>query len=158
MRRRIYTYIKANPGIHFRKMQRDLSLAVGQLDFHLNSLIKNELIVKETAGGNARYYVRDRFSREEKVMMSALRRDIPRGIVLHLLENPDDTPSRILRYFKFTNATLSYHLRRLEKAGVLEAEMIGRERHYRVRDPELVNLLLISYSTTLVDTIVDGLS
>ncbi len=155
LRKRITEYLRRNPGVHFRQITRDLDLAVGQLDFHLNALIKGEVIVKETSTGNARYFVRDKFSRSEKKMFSVLRREIPRGIVLFLMENPGSTPSKILSNFTFTSATLSYHLRRLEKISILRAVPEGRERHYFVEDPDVVQTLFVMYQTTLLDTIVD---
>jgi predicted transcriptional regulator len=155
LRKRITEYIRRNPGVHFRLISRDLDLAIGQLDFHINALIKGEVIVKETATGNARYYVRNKFSKDERKAMSVLRREIPRGIVLFLLDNPGSTPSKILESFSFTSATMSYHLRRLEKTGLLRVEQDGRERHYFVDDADLVSSLLILYRSTLMDTIVE---
>ena len=155
LRKRITEYIRRNPGVHFRQISRDLELAIGQLDFHLNALIKGEVLVKEVVAGNTRYYVRDRFSKDERKAMSVLRREIPRGIVLFLMDSPGSTPTVILENFNFTSATLSYHLKRLERCGILEASQEGRERHYYVVDPELVRSLLVLYSATLADTIVD---
>ena len=155
LRRRIYQYIKTNPGVHFRRMQRDLDLAVGQLDFHLNALMKKEAITKQVEGGNARYYVRDKFTPQERKAMSSLRREIPRGIVLFLLERPGSSPTDIRKRFTFTGATMSYHLRKLEKAGILRAETHGRVRNYFVAEPEMAEMLLVMYRATLVDTIVD---
>jgi predicted transcriptional regulator len=141
--------------VHFRQISRDLDLAIGQLDFHINALMKGEVIVKETISGNARYYVRDKFSKDERKAMSILRREIPRGIALFLLDNPGSTPSKILENFSFTSATMSYHLRRLEKTGILRVEQDGRERHYFIDDPELVSSLMVLYRSTLLDTIVE---
>ena len=155
LRKRIAEYVRRNPGVYFRQITRDLNLAVGQLDFHLNTLVKGEVLVKESSGGNARYFVRDRFSKEEKRIIAVLRKEIPRGIVLYLIKNPGSTPSQILDNFRFTSATLSYHMKRLEKAGILQAEQVGRERHYQVIDPDAVQSLLILYRSTLLDTIVD---
>jgi predicted transcriptional regulator len=155
LRKRITEYIRRNPGVHFRQISRDLDLAVGQVDFHLNALVKGEVLVKETGTGNVRFFVRDKFSKDERKAMSILRREIPRGIVLYLLDNPGSGPSKILENFNFTSATMSYHLRRLEKIGVLRVDQKGRERHYFIDDPELVESLLILYRSTLMDTIVE---
>jgi predicted transcriptional regulator len=157
LRKKITEYIRRNPGVHFRQISRDLDLAIGQLDFHLNALVKGRVIVKQVASGNSRYYVRDRFTRDERRVMSSLRREIPRGIVLFLLDNPGSTPTRILENFSFTFATMSYHLRRLEKQEILKAVQHGRKRLYYVRDPETVRSLLVLYSSSLADTIVDSI-
>lgn len=157
VRKKLTEYIRKNPGVHFRQIARDLELAIGQLDFHLNTLTKGEVLIKDGSTSNARYYVRDKFSREERKAMSYLRREIPRGIVIFLMENPDATPHEILEMFDFTHATLSYHLKRLEKAGILKVEQSGKERHYSVTDPEIIEMLLVLYRTSLLDTIVDGI-
>ncbi len=158
LRKRIYDHIRLNPGVHFRVIQRDLGLAVGQLDFHVNAMVRGEVIVKEIETGNARFYVRDRFSREEKKALSVLRREIPRGIVLFLLDRPGASPSEILEAFKITNATLSYHLRKLEKSGILKAETEGRSRHYDITDPALMESLLLLYRSSLFDRVVQKIS
>jgi predicted transcriptional regulator len=158
IRKRIFDYIRVNPGVHFRVMQRDLELAVGQLDFHINAMLKSEVIVKEHVSGNVGFFVRDKFTKQEKDALSLLRREIPRGIILYLLENPGSNPGTLLEHFTFTGATLSYHLRRLERIGILKAETIGRERKYSIGDEEMVKSLLIMYKDSIVDRIVDRVS
>lgn len=155
VRKKLTEYIRKNPGVHFRQISRDLDLAIGQLDFHLNALTKGEVIIKDGSTSNARYYVRDSFTRDERKVMSHLRREIPRGIVIFLMENPGATPHEILDVFDFTHATLSYHLKRLEKAGILRAEQEGKTRHYSAVEPDMIEMLLVLYRTTLMDTIVD---
>ncbi|MDG6225126.1 MAG: hypothetical protein QCI82_06395 [Candidatus Thermoplasmatota archaeon] len=156
VRKRIFEHIRANPGLHFRGISRDLEVAVGQLDFHINAMIKAEMITSEHVDGHVRYYVRDSFSRDEKKALSILRREIPRGIVLYLIEHPGSNPSRILESFSFTSATLSYHLRRLEGMGILRAETVGRERFYHVAEPDLMGTLLVMYKTSIFDRIIDS--
>jgi predicted transcriptional regulator len=158
LRKRIFEYIRANPGIPFRLMQRDLDMAVGQLDFHLNAMLHNEIIVKQKVSGNVGFYIRDRFSAEEKDALSVLRRKIPRGIILYILENPGSNPGSILEHFTITGATLSYHLRRLEKVGLLRADTIGRERKYFLIDEDMVRSLLVMYRDSFIDRIIDMIS
>lgn len=158
LRKRMTEYVRRNPGVHFRQLTRDLGLAVGQADFHLNFLVKGEILIKDDSTSNSRYFVRDKFSKEERKMMSFLRREIPRGIVIFLLEKGESTPHDLLGSFRITHATLSYHLKRLEKAGILAVDQRGRERFYSIEDPDGMEMLLVLYRTTLLDTIVDGLS
>ena len=157
-RRGIFHHIKANPGIHFREIQRNMGLPIGQLEYHLDRLIKGELITKEELSGNARFFVRDTFSREERRIMSILRKEIPRDIVLFLLDNPHSTPTDILGSFDFTGPNLSYHLRRMVSAGIIDLKTEGRERRYFVEDEEAVGNLLIMYHHTLMDRVVDAIS
>jgi predicted transcriptional regulator len=158
IRRRIYLHIQNNPGVHFREMLRDLDLPIGQLEFHLNEMVKRELIIKEAMAGNTRFYVRDRFRKEEKAFMNFLRKEVPRDIILFLLENPGATPNKILQTFSFTGPNLSYHLKRMEKARILECRSVGRERYYFVTDPATVKELLVMYRATLFDKVLDKIA
>lgn len=158
IRKKLYLYIQANPGVHFREIQRDMGLPIGQLEFHLNELEKREIIVKETRMGNARFYVRDKFSREEKAVMNFLRKEIPRDIILYLLDDPGSSPNDIMEMFTFSGPNLSYHLKRMLKEEIILFEMKGRERRYRVKDPDLIKTLLIMYRSTLFDKVLDMIS
>jgi len=158
LRRRIYDYIRINPGAHFRQIQRGMDLAVGQLDFHLNALVKGEVLVKQVESGNARFYIRDKFSVSEKTALSVLRRRIPRNIVLYLMENGESTPGDMLEDFSITNGTLSYHLGRLEKADVLVVRSEGRKRYYTLKDPDVMEMLIVMFRASLLDQVVDSIS
>lgn len=158
VRKKIYLYVQANPGVHFREAQRDMELPVGQLEFHLNEMVKKEVLVKETKAGNARFYVRDKFTKEERSVMSFLRKEVPRDIILYLLENPDSSPTDILKVFTFSGPNLSYHLKRMLKEGIIDFNTRGRERIYHVTDPELIKTLLVMYRSTLFDKVLDMLS
>jgi len=158
IRKKLFLYVQANPGVHFREIQRDMELPVGQLEFHLNELVKKEVLVKETKTGNARFYVRDKFTREERDVMNFLRKEVPRDIILYLLENPGSSPSDILSVFTFSGPNLSYHLRRMLTEGIIDFETMGRERVYSVSNPELIETLLVMYRSTLFDKVLDMLS
>lgn len=158
LRKRIYDFVRINPGAHFRQIQRVLDLAVGQLDFHLNALVKGEVLVKQIESGNARFYVRDKFSGSEKTALSVLRRRIPRNIVLYLLENGESTPGDMLEDFSISNGTLSYHLGRLEKADVLIVRAEGRKRHYSLKEPDVMEMLLVMFRSSLLDQVVDTIA
>lgn len=157
-RRRLYLYIKANPGIHFREVQRDLSLSIGQLDFHINELVKKELIVKESGQGTVRFYVRDTFTPQERKIMSFLRKEVTRAILLFIKDHPGASPRDILGEFDFSGPNLSYHLARMVKSGVVRFEQKGRDRRYFIIEESTLEDLLISYSATLLDKVVDIIS
>jgi len=155
VRKMIYEYVRLNPGVYFREMERDLDLAVGQLDFHLAEMVKGEILVRQEQGGNVRYFIRDRFSQDEKKILAAMRKEIPRTIILYLLDNPGATPSRILEEFTFSAPNLSYHLRKLHALGIVTFDQKGREKAYSVDDAEAIHSLLIMYKRTLFDKVLD---
>jgi predicted transcriptional regulator len=158
VRRRIYDFIRENPGSHFRHIQRELGLAVGQVDFHLNYLVKGEVLVRREDSGKVLYYVRDSFSSDEKKALGILRRRIPRTVVLFLLEEGEGTPADMLEVLDISNGTLSYHLGRMVKVGLLEVRLEGRQRFYSLSDPDVVENLIIMFRTSLLDRFVDSIS
>jgi len=155
VRRRIYQFIRANPGIHFRFIQRELDLSIGQLDFHLNEMIKKDLLVKQSSQGKTQFFIRDSFKKEERKTMSYLRKDVTRSIILYIKENPGSTPKDLLSNFNFTGPNLSYHLSRMVKDGIIRFNQEGRERRYFVINDEMLSDLLITYRTTLFDKVID---
>ena len=157
-KRRIYRFVESSPGIHFRGIQRVLDLSVGQLDYHLNEMAKNGSIIKVEQQGNTRYFPKDTMSKEERVVMGFLRKEITRNILLFLSERPGSTPNDILEMFNFSGPNLSYHLRRMVKAGVLEAVRDGRKQRYNVTLDEELDRLLVVYRATIFDKVVDRLS
>ena len=55
-RLRIVTQILSNPGIHHNELQRSCDLQKGQLQWHLETLLKNNIIKKEKQGQYTVYF------------------------------------------------------------------------------------------------------
>lgn len=156
VRRRIYEEVVMNPGLHHRELQRRLSLPSGQLEHHLRYLLKRELIVSRREGGYIRYYPAEGLKESEKRALSFLRQEIPRAIMIYLLQNPGATHREILGGVKVSGATLTYHLKRMVSRGVVVEESAGREKHYTLADPDEVINLLITYRRSFLDALVDS--
>ncbi len=79
----------------------------------------------------------------------------------HNLPVKEQTATPGLRHREIAEAvgaspsTLSFHLKKLEKAGVVEAEKKGRERYYRVKDSDKVIETLLTYRESFLDSVVD---
>ena len=56
-RRRIYEFIKNNPGTHMREIQRRLEMPIGVLKFHIQYLVKHEIITEKPDRYYKRYYL-----------------------------------------------------------------------------------------------------
>ncbi len=155
-RKRIFEYLTINPGVHFRELQRALKMPVGALDYHLKYLVKREILIAREEGHYTRYYPRDRFDPASKAILSFLRQDLPRGILLFLLRRQGSTHGEILGSFAVTGATLSYHLKRMVAAGIVASRKEGRETRFEVLDPEKVADLLITYRRSFLDELVES--
>jgi predicted transcriptional regulator len=154
-RKRIYECIRQSPGLHFREIQRRTGLPIGVLEYHLNYLVQRELLSLEKQENFSRYYPGGQVSSDKQRILSALRQEIPRGIILFLLRNPGATHGELLSNFTISGGTLSYHVKKLTTKGVVKVVKKGRESRMTVIDPDKVADLLIVYRRTFFDRFVD---
>lgn len=82
----VFLFIKLNPGVHLREMQRRLTVSsMGNLEYHISVLKKLDLIIEETEGGYKRYYpVQGKV--KNKKLLALLMQKVPRRITILMLE------------------------------------------------------------------------
>ena len=154
-RKRIFECVRTNPGVHFREIQRRTTLSIGVLEYHLNHLVQRGLLTVDKAESFSRYFPGGQIEKGKQRILSALRQEIPRGMILFLLRNPGATHGQLLTNFTISGGTLSYHIGKLSSMGVLKVEKVGRESRLTVIDPDKVADLLIVYRRTFLDKLVD---
>lgn len=154
-RKRIYECVRTNPGVHFREIQRRTSMSIGVLEYHLNHLVDRGLLTVDRAESFSRYFPGGQIDKGKQRILSALRQEIPRGMILFLLRKPGATHGELLANFTISGGTLSYHISKLASMGVLQVEKVGRESRLTVIDPDKVADLLIVYRRTFLDKLVD---
>jgi predicted transcriptional regulator len=156
-RRRIYELIRKSPGIHFRELQRKLGIAVGNLQYHLDRLEELGLIESVRENGYKRYYATTlRFSDEEKKIMSALRVRTEKLILIYLLINPFAKERELSKALNLSPSTISWHISKLVKLGIIDKVRNKAQLTLRIKDPEKVEKMLITYRETLIDKLVEG--
>ncbi len=155
-RRRIFGFVSGNPGAYFREIQKALKLATGVVEYHLGYLVRRRLLSTEKDGKKRRYYVSEEIPHPDKKTLGLMRQKTPRRITIHALLNPDCSFQDILSEFEISKSTLSFHLRKLIRAGILESVKKGRKRSYRVKDPDETARILISYRSSFIDSVVDS--
>ncbi|MFQ6128794.1 MAG: winged helix-turn-helix transcriptional regulator [Thermoplasmata archaeon] len=151
-RRKIFEFIVQYPGIHLRELERALGMSASLLDYHLRVLLRGGLISVLERDRYKRYYpeafrVEDVriLSPVEKRMLALLRQEIPLSIVLYLLRVGNARHGEIAKELSLRSSTLSYHLKKLTRGGVVEKMPIGEERGFRLKDPDKTFKLLIAY-------------
>lgn len=154
-RKRIFEAVRANPGTHFRELQRITEMQIGVLTYHLDYLVDRGLLTVDKREGYSRYFPGGQLSRDKQQMLSALRQEIPRGIILFLLMNPGATHAKVLENFSISGGTLSYHIKKLAAKGLIRVERAGRESRMTVIEPDKVSDLLIVYRRSFFDRLVD---
>lgn len=156
-REKIYRTIDKNPGLHFREIQRRTDLAVGSLQYHLDYLQKQHLIRAEKQGKFIRYYsIRGKQLGEDKEIMSLLRQDSIRKIILFLLQNKRANNLRISNAVGLSPSTTSGYLTKLVEQGVADKRQRGRKSFFYLRESERIAGLLVEYRKSFLDDMVDS--
>lgn len=84
-RKKIYNYILKNPGIHLQEVSRKTNISYSTLRHHLDYLKKQGLITTKSNRRYTRYYVTQKVGKKDKEIISLVREEIPRKIILLLL-------------------------------------------------------------------------
>lgn len=152
-RRRIFEHVLQYPGLHLTEIARGLDMDVNHARYHLDFLERHDLVSARREDGYVRYFARETgphgphetLSPREKTLLTMLRRPVPLHVTVLLLEREEATATELLVHLSVGHATLQYHLKRMERAGVLESRKAGRERFYRLPDRETILQLLLRY-------------
>ncbi len=163
-RRNIYSFIKKNPGLHFREVSRELDIPASTLKYHLNYLIKKKILLKQKDNGYLRYYSSDKVSNGDKKLLSILRETVPRNIVLYLFLYSDSSnkeimdfaekwknhPTKIGYHLNKHRTTISFHIKKLLEENILESFTVKNEVRYRLKNPEDIIDLIIKYKKSIL--------
>lgn len=154
-RRRIFDHVAAHPGQHMRELQRQLAMSAGTLEYHLHVLVREGLLAERRQGRYVRYFVAAQVGRQEKDVLGLLRQAVPRKLCALLLMHPDQSHGELLRQFQLAPSTLTFHMKKLTEAGLVEARREGRETRYKVAQPDVVGRILVEYKASFLDDVVD---
>jgi predicted transcriptional regulator len=155
VRRRVYETLLMSPGLHFREIQRRMGMAYGALQYHLEYLVRHGLIVQESGSEYSRFFPSEFKSIREREIMSLLRQESIRGILLNVLAHPGARNKDLADALGLSASTISWHLGRLVLAGALAMERAGGDASFKVVEPEVVTRLLVTYKSSFLDRIVD---
>lgn len=152
-RREIFELVNTYPGLHMRELCRRLDMSVGLMEYHLTYLENAEIITSITEGGYRRYYLhpdhdgssQSALGHPERRMLGLLRQEYPLRIILYLLSNGQATLTDMASHLGISPSKLSYHIKKLTKAG-LARKLDRREgRGYAVEDGERIRRLLVMH-------------
>lgn len=163
-RRMIYNYIFKNPGVHFRKICRELNIPKTTIDYHLRYLKKRGFLLIEHKNGYIRYYTDKKIGGANKKIINILRETVPRNIVLYLVMFPNSSqaqmmdfakrwkqhPSKIGYHLNKHHTTLGFHLKKLVEMDIIGHENNGNEIKYLVKNVGDILDLFIVYKKSLL--------
>lgn len=153
-RRRIYDFVVANPGSHLRAIKDELDMPMGQLEYHLHYMEQRGLLDSKEDRYYKRFYPSE-MSATDRRILSAIRQEKPRQIVLILLEQPGVDHKTVQHELGVGASSLSFYMKDLIGKEVVEKQRQGRRSLYFVHDPDRVVKILITYRPSFLDKMVD---
>lgn len=161
-RKRLFERVEAYPGLHLSEIARTCSMETNHAKYHLEYLEARGMLSSRREANYVRYYPRaegalgphDVIGPREKELLAHLRRPIPLHVTVLLLERGSATHAELLPLVEVAHGTLHYHLKNMERAGIITAQKEGRERRYQLREHDLLLTLLLRYKPP--DELVQG--
>lgn len=147
MRRRLYATVRQYPGLHVREAARQLGTSLALVEYHLAKMRDSGLVTVEKDDRYARIYPRDAAAPDprDRAAVAVLRERLPLQVTLRLLDQGPAKHKGLAEALGMGKSKLSFHLRKLEAAGLVAKDMEGR---FAVVDPSRVQRLLLAYPPT----------
>jgi len=158
-RKKIFSIIKEYPGLNMKAIERKTTMNLNLVKYHLQKLEEMEIVNKMDEEGYKRYYPAkyngERLDHRDKRILGLLRNEKPLTIVVYLLNNGGKARHKEIREeLDLPPSTLSYHLKKLKKKGILKKD----NRTYKIIDEKHISHLLLEYDPPddLVERFVDA--
>ena len=175
-RSKIYSYIKHNPGVHFRNISKELCVNSYNLDYHLRFLSKQGLIIKTKENGYSRYFIAKAVGNNQKILLGLLRQKTPRYIIIGIMSCLGLSSKELCQLLGKSPATINFHLQKLIKNEIIELcpnengivfrkkpniyierQLARRELVYRLVDPVWIEKVIIMHKNSILDEIDKGI-
>lgn len=156
-RRKIYSEIRKSPGLHFRELQRRVSMATGALQYHVDYLEKHSLIKSERVENTKRFFAMQakRIEGEEQIM-PFLRQEKTRHMLIAMLSSRKNTIRNIARKTQTPYSTASRLLDKIVEAGIASKVRKKKQINYTLQSPEAIAQMLVAYRKSFFDDLVDN--
>jgi predicted transcriptional regulator len=125
---KILKQIINNPGIHHNELIRSCQLQKGQLQWHLDVLLRNQIIKKEKYGQFTLYFpITSSFGTVDK-LKNFLSKSKTTSKVLNIIQsNPGINSSEISRVLNLSSSTVKYHIDKLSEENLIILKRKGQK-------------------------------
>ncbi|HEY7078541.1 MAG TPA: hypothetical protein VH500_02500 [Nitrososphaeraceae archaeon] len=151
----VLNYINIYPGIRYRELLRLSGFGNGVLSYHILILErKGKIRVHRIRNKMTRYYLTHIPDKDTK-MLSFLKNNIARQLVLHILTHDMCSFNSIVECSGKAPSTISWHLNRLKDTGIVSIEAAERSQLYTIVNKREVKKILSRYKQVFMDKSVD---
>ncbi len=143
----ILQFIHENPSCHLRKIKKELGLAMGTVQYHLDKLEKAGKITSQKQGLHKHYFVVGAFEENEKQLLEVLSNETAREILMFIIEQKKyPSQSEISKHIGISSASVSWQIKRLQDHKVIDEIKEGKFKRYKLHgDSNQVVALLRNY-------------
>jgi predicted transcriptional regulator len=128
IRRRIINNILSEPGIHHNELQRRCNLQKGQLQWHLQVLLRYKIIKKKKVGQFSLFYPNFRSQTFDDFAIETITKSKTTLKILDIIENnPGIISSKIAEQLDLSRSSVKYHVDKLLNKKLILSEKSGRE-------------------------------
>jgi len=132
-RQRLLALLREHPGMHLREIARQLDLTPTNASYHLRVLERHGVIRSEHAHGRRVYFPAAGRDERERFLAQALLYQAPRAAVLQAIaRNPGANQSRLAHITAQHQGAVSWHVRQLIEAGLVEERRTTRACFYDI--------------------------
>lgn len=154
-RKKIYELVRKNQGCHFREIERRIKIPYGTLKYNLNFLVKHNLLFEKKDKNNIRYYTKE-LNQDDLKLISLLRQNSIRKIILFLVINKNATYIDVVNFVKLSPSTVSWHLAKLLREKIIGKRKNGKYlTYFLLVDKNEIMKVLISYRESFLDSLVN---
>ncbi|WP_435181413.1 winged helix-turn-helix transcriptional regulator [Halorussus sp. AFM4] len=154
-RTRLQSHIETHPGQHFNALVRDLDLAPGQVQYHIQRLCTEDAVVQAEYYGKTHYYPPE-IGEWERGVLALARRETARDVMFDLLEHSPCSPSEVAERVGIARSTLEWHLDHLVEQNIVHKQRDHRNRvTLELTEPEQTVELLNTIEPSLPARLVD---
>lgn len=139
-RDRIYKKIEEKPGINFTELVKELGITKAMAKYHLDRLKYYGLITPYSNNGRSGYFRNNGIYSESEMKLYLIKKNLNDSIILEIVDNnPGITRKEIAGRIELSGPSITWHMERLEKSGLIEVVKDGRlTRYYINSDQDLI--------------------
>ena len=128
-RKTIFEYVSENPGCTMAEASEDLSINRGSVKYHIMKLNAESKITTVKTGKFIRLFQNSGvFDKDEQVIVSYLRNETSRMLLLNIMEHPGITNQDLAENFNLDKSTIHYHLEKFRNSGIILYVTEGKYR------------------------------
>ena len=124
-RMEIYTYVKANPGVHFRGICSGLDLSVGVVQYHLEVLERAGLLTARSDGQSRRFFAANTYDEAETKLIALLRHETTGNILRLLSQEKSALHKDLAHQVGVSSQALTWQMHHLKSAGLFKTAKEG---------------------------------